>query len=225
MINRAVEEAFGRPAADVVELTPGAIHEPEVAARIADDDRRVLESGKASTFEEEVVAKGQLRRYLTTKVPLMDESGQPYALCGMSLDITDQKQLERTLEAERDTLGAILAHVPYAALLASAEGRVLFLNHYFINLVGYTVQDIPDLQAWLPRAYPDPALRARVEADWQSVQGQTCQRLYPVRCGDGRTRWIDFKSVGLPDGRMLLTLSESEPRPLPDDLGPASHPD
>ncbi|OLN25097.1 PAS sensor protein [Desulfovibrio sp. DV] len=213
MINRAVEEAFGRPAAGVIGQAPGSIHEPEVAARIADDDRRVLESGRVITFEEEVVAKGQVRRYLTTKVPLMDEGGQPYAICGMSLDITDQKRLERTLKAERDTLGAILAHVPYAALLASADGRVLFLNQYFIDLVGYTREDIPDLRAWLPRAYPDPALRARVEADWQSVQGQACRRVYPVHCGDGRTRWIDFKSVPLPDGQMLLTLSEAETPP------------
>ncbi|KHK01813.1 PAS domain S-box protein [Desulfovibrio sp. TomC] len=215
MINRAVEEAFGRPAAGVVGQAPGSIHEPEVAARIAEDDRRVLESGRADTFEEDVLAKGQVRRFLTTKVPLKDERGEPYAICGMSLDITDHNNLEQAIKNERDTLKAILAHVPYAALLASADGGVVFLNQYFIDLVGYTLEDIPDLAAWLPKAYPDESLRARVAADWLTVQGRNCHRIYPVRCGDGRSRWIEFKSVALGDGRMLLTLCEADPRPLP----------
>ncbi|MHC1791365.1 PAS domain S-box protein [Solidesulfovibrio sp.] len=222
MVNRAVEETFGRPTAEIVGHSPGSIHQSAVAARIAEDDRRVLASGRPATFEEDVVARGQVRRFLTTKVPLIDERGEPYALCGMSLDITDQKKLEREIQAERDTLRTILAHVPYAAILASAEGRVLFLNQRFVDLVGYTLEDIPDVAAWMPRAYPDPALRARVETDWRSVQGINCRRVYPVRCGDGQSRWLDFKSVALPDGRMLLTMSETEPPPP--SPAPTDHP-
>lgn len=214
MVNRAVEEIFGRPAVEVVNQTPGAIHDPEVAARIADDDRRVLASGRPETFEEDIVARGRTRRFLTTKVPLADARGEPYALCGMSLDITERLALEREIQAERDTLRTILAHVPYAAILVTADGRIPFVNQRFIDLVGYTLDDIPTAADWMPRAYPDPSLRARVEADWQAAQGTACRRIYPVHCADGRSRWIDFKCVPLPDGRMLLTLTEADPRPL-----------
>jgi len=214
LINRAMEELFGRPAADVVGLPPTAIHDPEVAARILDDDRQVYASSRPTTFEEDILAQGEMRRFLTTKVPLTDQRGEPYAICGMSLDITERLVLERQVQAERDTLRTILDHVPYAALLAAADGRTLFLNQRFIDLVGYTLEDIPSADAWMPKAYPDLDLRARAAADWQSTQGRPCRRIYPVRCGDGRSRWIDFNTTALPDGRMLLTLLEADPRPL-----------
>ena len=214
LINRAMEELFGRPAADVVGLSPTAIHDPEVAARILDDDRQVYASSQPTTFEEDILARGERRRFLTTKVPLVDQNGEPYAICGMSLDITERLVLERQVQAERDTLRTILDHVPYAALLAGADGRTLFLNQRFIDLTGYAQEDIPSVAEWMPKAYPDPGLRARVMADWQSIQGRPCRRIYPVRCGDGRSRWIDFNTVALPDGRMLLTLLEADPRPL-----------
>jgi PAS domain S-box-containing protein len=213
MVNRGVEDIFGLPAEDIVGQTPGYVHDPEVAARIAEDDRRVMASGQAVTFEEEIIARGRPRRFLTTKVPLRDENGEPYAICGMSLDITPQKELERDIKAERDTLRTVLANVPYAATLVSAEGRTLYINQRFIDLVGYTLDDIPDIKSWWPKAYPDPDLRRRVRADWQACLGTDSRRAYPVRCGDGKTRLLDFMSVNLPDGRMLLTLTEIESDP------------
>jgi len=210
MVNRAMEELFGRPAADIVGHPPGHVHVPEVAARISEDDRRVMETGQALTFEEEIIAQGVTRTFLTTKAPLCDASGRPYGLCGISLDITTAKALERDINAERDTLDSVLAYVPYAASLVGADGRTLFLNQRFIDLVGYDLEDIPDARAWMLKAYPDPTLRAKVVADWQGELGSNSRRVYPVRCGDGVTRNLDFNVVALPDGRMLLTMNTAE---------------
>jgi PAS domain S-box-containing protein len=220
MVNRAVAEAFGLPDGTLGDLPGGSIHEPQTAARIADDDRRILASGQAETFEENVLVRGRARRFLTTKTPLLDENGQPYALCGMSLDITEQVELARVLEAERDTLRAILDHVPYAALLAANDGSTLFINRRFTALIGYGLHDIPHLTAWLAKAYPDPDLRARVEAEWRACQGVDCRRIYPVRCGDGRSRWIEFRCAALADDRMLITLNEADPRRAAHGLAP-----
>ncbi|EFL50323.1 transcriptional regulator, XRE family [Solidesulfovibrio fructosivorans JJ]] len=210
MVNRAVEELFGRPAEDIVGHPPGRVHDSEVAARISEDDRQVMETGQAITVEEEIIAQGRTRTFLTTKAPLRDASGQPCGLCGMSLDITAVKTLEHDLKAERDTLASVLAYVPYAARLVGADGRTLFLNQRFIDLLGYDLQDIPDADAWMRKAYPDPELRAKVRADWQQSLGTNCRRVYPVRCADGTTLSLDFDVVALPDGRMLLTMSQIE---------------
>lgn len=212
MVNRAVAEAFGLPDAPLGELPGGSIHDPETAARIAEDDRRILASGRAVTFEENVLVRGRERRFLTTKTPLFDEHSRPYALCGMSLDITEQVELARSLQSERDTLGAILDHVPYAAILVTAAGDIVYLNKRSHDLLGYSHADIPTAEVWMRRAYPDDNLRARVMAEWNAVQGKTCRRIYPVRCGDGVARWIDFVAAPLTKGRMLLTMNEADPR-------------
>lgn len=210
LVNRAVEEIFGRPGTEIVGHPPNRVHAPEVAVRLREDDRRVMETGQTLTYEEEIIAQGETRTFLTTKAPLRDPVGEPYGLCGMSLDITAIKQLERAIKAERDTLDSVLAHVPYAASLVGTDGRTLYLNQRFIDLVGYTLAEIPDAVTWMEKAYPDPELRQRVIADWQAALGTPSRRVYPVRCGDGRTRSLDFNVVPLPDGRMLLTMSEIE---------------
>ncbi len=132
------------------------------------------------------------------------------------LHAEDVTELVRARENARQTLAqlrAILDHVPYAASLVGTDGSTLFLNKAFTNLVGYTEADVPDAEAWMRRAYPDPDLRASVAADWAGALGRPSQRVYPVRCGDGRTRLLDFTVVPLPDGRMLLTMRETGESP------------
>ncbi|MYL84562.1 PAS domain S-box protein [Desulfovibrio aerotolerans] len=163
------------------------------------------------------------RRRLSLRVPGAEDAGlfdmtfvfvAPDTVMLHAEEITALARMRDDLHRTAETLRTILEHVPYATLLAAADGRTLYVNQRFTDLVGYTLDDIPSVVEWMPKAYPDPNLRARVAADWQSIQGRPCHRIYPVRCGDGRSRWIDFNTVALPDGRMLLTLNEADPRPL-----------
>lgn len=54
--------------------------------------------------------------------------------------------------------------IPYA--LNDADGNIMYLNPEFVRTYGYTLADLPNLDAWWPRAYPDPEYRARVAAEW-----------------------------------------------------------
>ncbi len=214
MANQAVAITFGVSLDEVIGQTYFSLLDADVADRLAQDDRRIIDSGHPETYEEELRLQGRTLRFLTTKTPLRDAAGEVYALCGISLDITALSLLEHAVEAERDTLRTVLAYVPYAASLVSADGRTLFLNQRFTELVGYTLDEIPDIEHWLARAYPDPALRQAVLADWQQAQGMGGRRTFPVHCADGVTRMLDFKAAALPDGRMLLTMSEVDAPPV-----------
>lgn len=121
-------------------------------------------------------------------------------------DITDLEQARDDVRRSVDQLRAILDHVPYAASLVGADGRTLFLNRAFLEIVGYTLEDIPAEQDWWIKAYPDPQVRQAVQADWRESIGRPSSRVYPVHCGDGVTRNMDFTVVPLPDGKMLLTM-------------------
>jgi two-component system cell cycle sensor histidine kinase/response regulator CckA len=56
--------------------------------------------------------------------------------------------------------------IPYA--LNDADGNIVYLNPEFVRTYGYTLADIPSLDAWWPRAYPDPEYRAQVAAGWSA---------------------------------------------------------
>ena len=55
--------------------------------------------------------------------------------------------------------------VPYA--MNDDLGRITYLNAAFTSTFGYSIEDIPDLSQWWPKAYPDPGYRQWVGATWQ----------------------------------------------------------
>ncbi len=86
-------------------LEPGAaaglrdedLASPSAVRRIRETDRRVIEEDTEVSLEEEVLAAGKLRTYLTLKFPLPNEAGEPYAVCCISTDITERKLREAEL--------------------------------------------------------------------------------------------------------------------------------
>ncbi|HEU5118163.1 MAG TPA: diguanylate cyclase, partial [Isosphaeraceae bacterium] len=70
--------------------------------RRQESDARVIESGESVQLVESVECRdGFLREFLTVKFPFLDASGKPM-LGGVTLDVTPQKAIERTLS---DQLG------------------------------------------------------------------------------------------------------------------------
>ena len=75
------------------------IHPREVAEALRANDRRVIEAGEPSQFEEVVPSVDGKRVCLAVKFLSRDRSAKPYAVCGIATDITDLKRTEE-LEAE-----------------------------------------------------------------------------------------------------------------------------
>jgi PAS domain S-box-containing protein len=96
-VNRAFEQHVGRPAAEIVGLTPGDIAPAEIAAGLRANDRRVIETGSPLEIEETNVIRGERRTLLANKFPLLGADGRPYAVCGISIDITERKRNEEAL--------------------------------------------------------------------------------------------------------------------------------
>jgi len=106
-----------------------------------------------------------------------------------------------------------LDRAPFGAIVASTrtDGRCLYLNPEFTRLTGYTLADIPTTTDWIARAYPDPAYRSQVLANWPSdVDPANMGRdvRYEVACKDGGRRRISFKASSLGAGLMLVTLHD-----------------
>ncbi len=69
----------------------------EVADALRANNRKVVEAGRPLEFDEVVPQEDGTHVYLSIKVPLLDHKGNPYAVCGISSDITDRKRMEETL--------------------------------------------------------------------------------------------------------------------------------
>jgi PAS domain S-box-containing protein len=89
-------------------------------------EREVFETGRASTEEE--VGRNTGNTYLATKFMLRDQSGDPYALCNISLDITEHKRVEEAVQRVQRQLQDIFDNTPAVVYVKDLEGRYTFVN-------------------------------------------------------------------------------------------------
>ena len=100
--NRSCQTVLGRERGDVVGRTDEELLPPRIAQAHLANDRQVLESGRSLEFEE-ISAEQDLqpRIFHSSKFPLRDATGTPYALCGISTDITGRKRAEQAMSIAR----------------------------------------------------------------------------------------------------------------------------
>ena len=104
LMNQACRELLNADDQDIVGLTDEDLFPSEAAQQAQKADRQVIENGEMIELEEEVpTAMGTTVR-LTRKSPVYDDDGAVRGICGVSTDITDQKEHERMLEEQRDNL-------------------------------------------------------------------------------------------------------------------------
>ncbi|MBW4616459.1 MAG: response regulator [Desmonostoc vinosum HA7617-LM4] len=95
MANASLLDAVGLPESEVLGRTSRDFHQPREAAEQAmENDQEVMRSGQTLAFEEIVDTPTHRRTLLSIKSPYHDEVGNVIGLIGVSIDISDRKQIE-----------------------------------------------------------------------------------------------------------------------------------
>jgi len=107
-VNKQVREFFGKEARAIIGKEDDEFFDNTTVSHIRINDRKVIEEG-LKVVEEEVNTSSDgkiVRAFLSTKLPLLDDEGKVYALCGISTDITERKKAEEIIRnmAFYDTL-------------------------------------------------------------------------------------------------------------------------
>ena len=140
--NRMLRERFAAPMEEIVGYDDVKFFDADTAARIHKDDLRVLESGERLEEEETNlnILTGMTHVFMTVKLPLARDDGSIYALCGISTDITERKDIEEHMQHMAQYDG--LTHLPNRALfndrlqqgMVSAQRNRTKLALMFIDL-------------------------------------------------------------------------------------------
>ena len=103
--NPATLAVIGKPADRVIGRTDLEIYDdPGLGAALMENDRRILASGIADMFEEQVPTPRGERIFLSSKAPSRDADGRVVGLIGTARDITDRKRAEVELLAAEQRL-------------------------------------------------------------------------------------------------------------------------
>ncbi len=97
-INTTLEKSLGVTRDEIRGKTDYDIITRERADLYRVHDRQVIATGQAIHVEETALAAdGKEHIFLANKFPLFDAYGKPYAVCSISIDITERKQAEQII--------------------------------------------------------------------------------------------------------------------------------
>jgi PAS domain S-box-containing protein len=211
-VNHELERAVRRPAAEIVGRTDLEIWPPDLAERFRRDDLKVLERREALEFEVADTSLGRHRTLRSFKFPLFDSAGVPYAVCGISTDISDRKRIEDALRNS-------------ALALSSAQGPTVFqeLARFLAATLRVDCAFIATPHAEDPRSmrvhafFLDGGVRENFD---YSITGTPCEtvvgqsfRIYPSRLSECFPADADFRRLGF-ESYAGFPLTGSGGRPL-----------
>lgn len=113
--------------AEIIGKTDFDIFPKEVAERIHEDDRKVIEKGESILSKEEPVydSEGAERWLLTTKVPLRGNDGKINGLVGVGIDVTEKRAVDEALKRSEAELRALFESMHDVVMVIDSEGRYL----------------------------------------------------------------------------------------------------
>ena len=224
-VNRAFERLVGMPAEDIVGKTPADLFAPDLAERLMRNDLRAIEERRAIEVEEQIDVGGELRTEISNKFPLLDRDGMPYAVCGISVDITARTRVEQALRRAALAVSAVEGEGLFGALVRSLA-QILGVDIAFIALPSPTDASKLRMLAF--------CVDGRLIEDFEyGLAGTPCEsvlgqqyRIFPSRLMEQFPLDADFRNLGVdayagypltgPLGRPLGLIAVVSRRPLAD---------
>ncbi len=193
-------------------------HPDDHAANLAQLAR--LKAGDITAFhmEKRLLRKGGDTVWVDLTVsPIWRPGEAPVYNVSVIQDITGRRRMQDQLRESERNLRNILDHLPVGVLLVQGGERIVFRNRSFVQITGYTEQDVGGTQRWWERAYPDAQVRERTRRHWDALcdtarQGDGCIRAgeYDITCRDGQRRTVDISGVLLGPDHLVFFEDLSE---------------
>ncbi|MGA1133244.1 MAG: PAS domain S-box protein [Prochlorotrichaceae cyanobacterium] len=167
---------------------------------------RTIASGKLWRGEVCNRAKSGLLYWVDTSIiPIFNESERIRQYLAIRFDITERKQTEQKLSDLFDFVDIPLVYL-------GDEGLLRLINPKFTEVLGYELEDIPTLEQWWMKAYPDPLYRAWAINHWaQAIEKARAEQTdipsheYQVTCKNGEVKTFIISGRTMQDS-LLVTL-------------------
>ncbi len=110
-------------------------------------------------------------------------------------ELQERRRAEQFARKEETNLRNIILSSPIAMFLVDVDGKVLLSNEAFRALFGYNGEDLPDMEEWWTRSYPEPVDRSFWKSRWKEQVAKRRSNGQPLPPYDSmiRTRAGDFR--------------------------------
>ena len=215
-VNDAFCRFTGRSAEELTTLTVTDTSHPEdtgdmlrSADALLDGRNRAVSALKRYTRPDGSSAWGEVHSAL-----VRDGRQQPqYFLCHV-VDITARRLAEEEQRASHARFTRLLEMLPLPLIHVGRNGDVEFINDRFVEVYGYTREELPTVHDWFRLAYPDSDDRQRAYGRWTSTRAggpdMHDHETNRVTTKSGEVREVQVSSIGLGEEVLAAFLDVTE---------------
>ena len=210
--NKGAERLFGYSADEAIGKHIAFLAPADEREDAQDILKKVANGNIVSHFETVRQRKDGSRVHISLTVsPMLDATGRIVGVSGIARDITERLKAEDALNTSEKRSKDLVIHAPVAMVVTRGPSQeVELISRKFVELFGYTIEDVPDEAHWWPLAYPDEAYRENIKAEWQArtqraviEQAEIEPMEASVNCKDGSRRHIEFHFTSLGDTNLV----------------------
>ncbi len=183
-VNPAICQLLGYSAEELLNLTFRELTHPDDLLANVEFNKKLL-TGEINSYQMEkryIRRDGRIVNAILQAGMMKDTQGQPLHLISQVVDITERRQVEEQLAAEKERLAVTLRSIGDGVITTDTSGQVVLLNQAAEELTGYQQADaigqpLPQILQLL-----EPKTRRMSENQVeQSLQaGQSLKRTHPV---------------------------------------------
>jgi PAS domain S-box-containing protein len=167
-------------------------------------------------------------RHTASELELSERRRRGLAENNVSLqtEIEIRDKAEQELRRSEAFSRQVILNSPLAMVVSRGPTQEhVLINDRFTALFGYADEDVRDVEAWWPRAYPDPEYRALVQSQWGALVNRVSRgdsdkssMEARVRCKDGSFRDVEFHLSLVNDLQLVSCVDLTEHKRAESDL-------
>lgn len=169
-------------------------------------------------YEKEYIHKSGKRVPIELVVSaLFDEDHRIIHFIGFIMDITERKEAEAARKTSDEKFKKLIKNAPLSICYVEKDGQISFRNDRFLSVFGYNEQDVPSINEWWLKAYPDEEYRKKVLQNWESAVRFAAETgsditadTYKITCKNGTERDVVVSGITIHDDLMATLIDITE---------------
>ncbi len=225
-LNETGAQRFGKDASELIGICVDDLFPPELTESRKKSLDEIVRNPRPIHFEDK-----RMGRYLENSFyPIYDMHGVVSRIAVFSRDVTERIQAEEALQQNESLFKMLVESSPVAIAVFSGQSQKLeYVSHRFIELFGYTQDDLHSMDTWWQLAYPVEEYRNQIEITWGETvkeaqrEGSEIEPIESViTCQDGSTKYIETTVTSVGE-QTLMFFSDLTPHRLAEEALRQTH--